>query len=146
MAPKLYFVRYDQIQSLLQFLINVTVGIVGFSQIISEESDVNIKNQMLEYLSDLMEDLHDFGWPAAKGCHSVLSVQMEQGKVEWSNTQQIDRIRGVHAQRSGVGNSNFSRKIGRDRKPVPCKFYQKLTCGQKQEHENLGLRYLLFLW
>ena len=44
----------------------------GFSTIIREESDLETKNQMLEYLSDLMEDLHDFGWQSAKVAHAVL--------------------------------------------------------------------------
>ena len=42
-----------------------------------------VKNQMLDYMSDLMEDFHDFGWQAAKGCYAVLLVKMEEGKVVW---------------------------------------------------------------
>ena len=56
---------------------------VGDNQMISEESEVTVKDHMLEYLLDLMEDSHDFWWQAAKGCHAVLSVKMGQGKVEW---------------------------------------------------------------
>ena len=38
----------------------------GFCAIIKDEGDVNTKNSMLEYLSELMEDAQDFGWTSAK--------------------------------------------------------------------------------
>ena len=55
---------------------------------------------MLDYLSDIMEDSHDFGWSSAKGCHVVLSVKMEEGKTNWSDIDKIDRVRRIHAQMS----------------------------------------------
>ena len=53
----------------------------GFSWIIREETDLGIKNLMLDYLADLMEDSQDFGWQAAKGCHAVLLVKIEEEKI-----------------------------------------------------------------
>ena len=35
--------------------------VAGFCQIIREQSDPTVKNQMLDHVSDLMEDSHDFG-------------------------------------------------------------------------------------
>ena len=37
----------------------------GFSAIIREEKNVKIKNAMLEYMTDIMEDAQDFGWATA---------------------------------------------------------------------------------
>ena len=61
-----------------------------------EEQNIDTKNAMLDYLSELMED---FSWQSAKASHAVLLCRMEEGKVEWSETSKIDRIRHAHAQR-----------------------------------------------
>ena len=71
----------------------------GFCAIIKDEKNVNTKNQMLDYMSELMEDAQDFGWPSAKGAHAVLLCRMEEGKVNWNVTEKIDRIRRAHAQK-----------------------------------------------
>ena len=52
----------------------------GFSAIIREEPDVDTKNHMLDYLSDIMEDCQDFGWQAIKGCHAVVLVKWRRAK------------------------------------------------------------------
>ena len=97
------------------------------------------KNLMLEYLSYLMEDSHDFGWQAAKGAHAVLLCKMEENKVNWCDTTKIDRVRRVHAQR--VSTEGKKKTMSKD-KAVPCRYYQKGTCGQSSDHENNGQKYL----
>ena len=64
----------------------------GFATIIRDEKDLNIKNKMLEYLSEIMEDSHDFGWAAAKGSHAVLLCKIEEGRITWDETHKIDRV------------------------------------------------------
>ena len=65
--------------------------------------NVEIKNAMLEYLSEVMEDGNEFSWQAAKASHSVLLCRMEEGKVKWHETHKLDRIRRAHTQRGGGG-------------------------------------------
>ena len=72
--------------------LSMSQWVSGFGAIIREESNVETKNQMLEYLSDLMDDSHDFGWQSAKAAHAVLLCKMEDNKVEWSETAKIDRV------------------------------------------------------
>ena len=124
--------------------LSMSQWVAGFSQIIREQTDPTVKNQMLDYMSDLMEDSHDFGWQAAKGCHAVLLVKMEEGKVAWGDTNKIDRIRRAHAQKvqSGQVSRVVNKKTVKSRTPLPCRFYQKGTCGQSQDHENGGQSYL----
>ena len=57
------------------------------------QNDLNVKNKMLEYLAEIMEDSHDFGWAAVKGSHAVLLCKMEEGRVTWDETHKIDRVR-----------------------------------------------------
>ena len=71
-------VTYDQL-SLTQF-------IQGFTRNILDERDNEIREHMLWYLNDLMEDATDFSWKSAKAAHAVLLCEMERGSVTWSNT------------------------------------------------------------
>ena len=91
-------VTYDQL-SLTQF-------IQGFTRNILDESDGKVREQMLWYLNDLMENAKDFSWASAKAVHAVLLCKMERGKVCWSDTSRIDRIRRAHAQKHNFGKEN----------------------------------------
>ena len=73
---------------------NLTMSqlVSGFATIIRDESDLSVKNKMLEYLSDIMEDSHDFGWASVKGSHAVLLCKMEEGRITWEETNKIDRV------------------------------------------------------
>ena len=77
----------------------------GFATIAREEKNLDVKNAMLEYLSEIMEDANDFSWQSAKASHAVLLCRMEEGKVQWHETHKLDQIRRSHAQR-GVGQNS----------------------------------------
>ena len=111
----------------------------GFAQIVREESDNIVKNHMLEYLAELMEDSHDFGWQSAKGSHAVLLCRMEDNKIQWQDTHKIDRLCRVHAQRMAPTPQNKRINV---KGPLVCKFYQKGGCMQIGDHENNGQMYL----
>ena len=100
----------------------------GFCAIIRDESNVETKNSMLEYLSELMDNTQDFGWTSAKGAHAVLLCRMEEGKVNWAMTEKKDRIRRAHAQK--VVN-HPSKKSNSELPGVPCKFFQNQKCPHK---------------
>ena len=108
-------ITYDQL-SLTQF-------IQGFTRNILDESDGKIREQMLWYMSDLMEDATDFSWVSAKAAHAVLLCEMERGTVCWSDTSRIDWIRRAHAQKQ---------------KPWFCKLYQTGQCQFQKDHEFGG--------
>ena len=44
-----------------------------------EETNQNLKDHMLNYIIDLMDDANDFSWGAAKASHAVLLCHMELG-------------------------------------------------------------------
>ena len=67
-----------------------------FSAIIKEETDVQNKDLMHEYLCDIMDDAQDFTWVSAKGTHAVLLCRMEENKVSWAQTEKIDPIKRLH--------------------------------------------------
>ena len=125
---------------------NLTISqwVSGFATIIRDENDLATKNKMLEYLSEIMEDSHDFGWSAAKGSHAVLLCKMEEGRITWDETHKIDRVRRAYAHRSTSSSqaSHVNKKLGNKDQSMPCRYYQKNSCSHKGDHETGGRLYL----
>ena len=121
-------VTYDQL-SLVQF-------VQGFTCNIIDESNEKIRERMLWYLNDLMEDAADFGWSSAKASHAVLLCEMERGTVDWLNTQCIDCIRRTHAQKYS-NRQNWGRTY-KHKRPWFCKLYQQGQCTHVKDHEMGG--------
>ena len=120
--------------------LSISQWVSGFAMIIHDEKDLQTKQNMLEYMAELMEDSHDFGWNAAKGAHAVLLCKMEEGQVSWDQTHKIDQIRRAYAQK--VQNLGGNKRTHSNDNPTPCKFFQKATCSHKVDHEVNGHTYL----
>ena len=59
-----------------------------------------VREHMLDYVIDLLDDATDFSWASAKASHAVLLCRMEQGEIKsWSETEKIERVRRAHVQR-----------------------------------------------
>ena len=89
--------------------LSLSQRVSGFATIIRDENDVEVKSRMLEYLSELMEDSHDFGWASAKGSHAVLLCRMQEAH------------RSTFQSQTTSGN----KKVGQNYSPNPCKYYPK---------------------
>ena len=51
----------------------------GFCRNIVDEKDEVIKEKMVTYMGDLMEDATDFAWQGAKAAHAVLLCEIKGG-------------------------------------------------------------------
>ena len=72
-------VSYDQLST--------THWVAGFCCIMKEEKNLNIRENMLDYMISF-DDANDFSWDAAKASHVVLLCRMEQGEVRnYSQTE-----------------------------------------------------------
>ena len=113
--------------------------VMGFTRNILDEEDLN-RERMLTYMSELMEDVSDFGWQGAKAAHAVLCCEMERGSVEWSDTKRIDRIRRAHAQHHRVDSTKTWSKSNQEggQKPWFCKMFQSRSCTHTKDHELNG--------
>ena len=110
----------------------------GFVKNILDESNLQYREHMLQYLGDIMEDASDFSWQSAKASHAVLLCEMERGKVTWTDTTRIDRVRRAYAQKHhNNGRQNRGSKIG-EIKPWFRKQYQSGTCTFDKDHETGG--------
>ena len=121
----------------------------GFCRTMREETNQNLKDHMLNYLIDLMDEANDFSWSAAKASHAVLLCRMEQGEVTgYDQVDRIDRIRRANTQKhvvQGFPNSSSAQhskkstlKVG---KTMPCQFYNQNSCSHTSTHETKGVLY-----
>ena len=110
MAPKLHFVGYCKKNRVSYDRLSIFQWVSGLCNIIREEKNVKLKNYMLDYMTEIMEDAQDFGWASAKGAHALLLCRMEEGKVEWHMTEKTDRIRRAHAQKVVSTSSSQDKK------------------------------------
>ena len=65
--------------------------LLGFLRIRQEEQDSQVKENMIEYLTELAQDACDYSWDTAKGAHSVLLHRMGDGVLNWSNLKEIQK-------------------------------------------------------
>ena len=118
----------------------------GFCRTMRDQSDTKIREHMLDYVIQLLEDAQDFSWSAAKASHAVLLCRMEQGEISgWADCDKIERIRRAHAQRHVTAPPEKGKK-GQDKnqqssKVLPCLYFNKNTCLQKSSHETRGVLY-----
>ena len=101
---------------------------------------------MLDYVINLLDDATDVSWASAKACHAVLLCRMERGEIQsWSQTDKIDRVCRAHAQRYITGQGSMNRSQDKSTsgtgRVVPCIYFNKGMCMQKQTHETKGVLY-----
>ena len=121
----------------------------GFVRCIQEEKSEAAKSSMLDYLGNLMEDASDFSWESAKALHAIVLTNMEADRLQWTETNKLDRIHRAHAQRHSVpGLSNTSRSIHNkkvkglgSKTGVICRFFQEGTCKFSSHHRTASQLY-----
>ena len=114
----------------------------GFCQTTREESDIKVREHMLDYVIDLLDDATEFSWSSAKASHAVLLCHMEQGEINsWLETDKCDRVCRAHAQRHSTsqGISQRTQDKYSTVKPTTCVYFNKGVCSQKQTHETKGV-------
>ena len=132
-------VTYDQL-SPIQWM-------AGFCRIMREETYVENKDFMLDYVINLLDDAADFSWDSAKASHAVLLCRMEQGEIKgWSDVEKIDRVRRAHAQRHVSRQEDSTSKSQERNYDSPskislCIYFNKNVCSQKETHKTKGVLY-----
>ena len=113
----------------------------GFVRCIQEEKSEAAKSSMLDYLGNLME--------VAKASHAIVLTNMEADRLQWTETDKLDRIRRAHAQRHGAPGPSNGFKLTNNKKfkntgsktGVICRFFQEGTCKFSSHHRIAGQLY-----
>ena len=102
-----------------------------------------VKENMVEYLTELLQDACDYSWEAAKGAHSVLLHRMQDGVVAWDNLKDVNKIRKRYAH---TASSQYGAGSERSRvtKVVPYFKYNKGSCTRGTDHkwQNMLLKHI----
>ena len=104
-----------------------------------EETIMQIKEHMLDYVINLLEDANGFSWAFAEASHAVLLCPMEQREVvSWSDVEKIDCICRAHAQRH-ISQQSAQGKVHENNgkqptKFVACVYFNKNMCSQTKNY------------
>ena len=116
--------------------------VLGFLRSVQEEVNPYIRCNMKEYVTELFQNVCDFGWPAAKGAHLIVMTKMKDGLVTWADLKKVNKIRKTYVRASGSSNNftgetynQMSKKGGRKPSSMPCKEFQEGKCSRQQDHE-----------
>ena len=117
----------------------------GFVRSVQEEKSVAAKASMLDYLGNLMVDASDFSWESAKAAHAIVLTNMEADRLNWTETEKLDRIRRAHAQRhvtapySNTSKPPYGKKVEncRSKSGANCNFFQEGTCRFPSHHKSV---------
>ena len=113
----------------------------GFCRAMREESGQNSEEAMLDYLISLLDDSNYFSWASTKANHTVLLCRMEQGEIsDYTQTEQIYRVRHAHAQRHVTNSQDFVMNGSKlnNTKSMVCHYYNSGTCPQESTLETKG--------
>ena len=109
--------------------------VAGCFRSVQFQKNPEYREHMLEYFGNLMEDAADFSFTNAKACHAAILANMEQDRLEWDQTDQLDRNRCHYAQRHEVVEpldekpvKNYDSENRRSERSVPCKYFHTSVC------------------
>ena len=123
--------------------LNQSQFVLGFLRSIQEEVNTLIRSNMVEYLTELFQDVCDMGWVSAKGAHLVVMSKMEEGLVTWQDLKKVNKIRKTYVRSSFATNSSStqeysgpnSKKGNRKQSTIPCKDFNEGKCQKNYDHE-----------
>ena len=103
------------------------------------------RENMLSYGIDLFQDAVDVNWEVARGANSVVLQEIEQGRLNWSDSEKLQRTRTLYTQRSQVS-STASKTVSDNgvnavhvAKKIVCRYYNNGRCTQDSDHSSGGM-------
>ena len=128
-------VAYDQL-TVPQFTL-------GFLKILHRETSTEVKDAMLNYLMNLLQDVIDMPWEVSRGIHAVVLQEMEKGAISWTDHSEIERIRRLYAHGQIVGqnpaftnNTKATESSHMDKKKIVCSYFNSGKCSRSGDHNT----------
>ena len=122
--------------------LHLAQSVLGFLQSVQEETDMYISANMVEYLTELFQNMCDHCWSAAKGAHLVMLTGMEDGLITWSDLKRVNIVcktyisgsSSSHGSQVDNGSVRHNKKGPRKQSTVPCE-----GRGSKTSDHDQGL-------
>ena len=84
------------------------------------ECDPIVKENMIEYAIELLQDAVDFSWLSAKGAHFVLVQCIADGMADWADLDSVNKIREKFSKSTGNNTQNANAETNKNLKTTPC--------------------------
>ena len=112
--------------------------VVGYLRSFQLEKSPAIKEAMMEYVIKLFQTSLDTTWDIARGANAVVYQSLEQDRLQWTDTSEVDKLLSLYTQRVNV--SEASRSFNSTRK-VTCTHYNAGRCIKEGDHVREGTTY-----
>ena len=93
---------------------------------------------MIDYVIKLFQTSIDTTWDIARGANAVIYQALEQDRVQWLQTNEIDKLLNLYTQRVSV--SEVNRQPSSARK-ITCSHYNTGRCMKESDHTKDGITY-----
>ena len=109
----------------------------GFLFCILDQKDNNIRENMLQYYTLLMQDAVELNIQTAKRAHAAVLQEIERGRADWQHLEVLEKIKNRYTQRlvqnQKVSNSPSSTQA--------CVHFNKGFCRLDNDHVSAGVLY-----
>ena len=112
---------------------------LGYTRmVLDEKSTFDVHNSMV-LLGDLCEDIVDFSWINVKAFYKSVALEVEYGKLKWSDTEAIQKrrnkaYRAVKVNVKPVAEPKYVKQMPNG--GVCCALFQTNACDKKFDHGN----------
>ena len=76
---------------------------LGFLKQRQKETDYEVRENMIEYAIELLQDTVDFSWQVAKGAHFVLVHRIGDGSASWKDLDSVNKMRSRYSHSGNQG-------------------------------------------
>ena len=108
--------------------------VYGF-QLMVDQPDARLDRQIMwDILKGMMEDATEYPWQNVRDFYWVVGSHVENARLDWTDTAQIQKLRAKHAQKHEITVKKQAAQEGQSEKLRYCGLYQKGTCPEKADH------------
>ena len=100
-----------------------------------DQPDAGLDRQtMWEVLKGMMEDAIEFPWQNVRDFYWVVSSHIENNRLEWSDTDKIQKLRAKHAQKHETPAKKQPAQAAQSEKIRYCGPFQNGSCQERADH------------
>ena len=118
--------------------LSVQEFVYGFMHMVDQPDTKLDRAVMWEILKGMMDDAIEYPWHNVKNYYWIVGSHVENERLDWADTDQIQRLRSKHAQKHDLPVKKPQAQATKAEKLRPCALYQKGSCPEKGDHSGQG--------
>ena len=107
---------------------------MGFLRNVQLERSYPVREAMIDYVVKLFQSSLDTSWEVARGANAVVFQSMEQERLDWGKTAELDRLLSLYTQRVHVTDHNTRTQSA---KKLVCTHFNTGRCVQEGDHQRM---------